>query len=111
MPQGLQHLSSPTTDWTQALGIERMESWPLDNQGIPRAQHIFYYFVASKSQAFIVYNYVCVPSSRDFVYISVDVILLVWAHFPAIFSKHSTIYLLTEVIYLSSFSWGLKNVD
>ena len=32
---GMQDLSSPTRDWTQAPGNESMESSPLDRQGIP----------------------------------------------------------------------------
>ena len=32
---GLQDLSSPTRDWTRALGSESADPWPLDSQAIP----------------------------------------------------------------------------
>ena len=47
---GLWDLSSPTRDWTHALGSESTESWPLAHHGIPHICTFLILFLSSYSK-------------------------------------------------------------
>lgn len=83
----------------------------MDCQGILRDQYVFYYFTASKTQTFILYNHLHVPLSKDILYIYFSWFYLAGFRsfscqvFPAFY------YLpFTKVICLSSFSWGFQKM-